>query len=127
MGSSKPANIRIEVATRYLAHQSDPEGAAFVHAYIITIHNDGPARVQLLRRYWLINHGNGRTEEVEGPGVVGEQPWIEPGQYHRYTSGSVMETDVGTMEGHYSFQDENGEMFKVEIPRFVLAIPRTVH
>ena len=124
---SKPADIRIEVANRYLQHQSDPEGAAYVHAYVITIHNDGPVAVQLLRRYWLITHGSGRIEEVEGEGVVGEQPWIAPGSFHRYTSGCVMDDDVGTMEGHYSFQDEQGERFMVDIPRFVLSIPRTVH
>ncbi len=119
--------IHIEVATRYLAHQSDPEGSAYVHAYVITIHNRGDRPVQLLRRYWLITHGNGKREEVEGEGVVGEQPWIAPGDYHRYTSGCVMEDDVGTMEGHYTMQLENGETFQVAIPRFVLAIPRTVH
>ncbi len=127
MASSKPADIHIEVATRYLEQQSDPENGAFVHAYVITIVNQGGQPAQLLSRYWLITHGNGRLEEVEGEGVVGEQPWIGPGDSYRYTSGCVMESDVGTMEGHYEFQAENGERFRVQIPRFVLAIPRTVH
>lgn len=127
MGHSSPNPISIQVETRYIEQQSEPESDQFVFAYSIQIRNLGSKTVQLLSRYWLVRHGNGKIEEVQGDGVVGEQPHIEPGHDFRYASGSIIETEVGTMEGYYEMIAEDGTAFRVEIPRFTLAIPRTVH
>ncbi len=116
-------SIKITVEVNYLADQSDAKEHRFVFAYTITIRNTGKLPVQLLTRRWLITDASGKTKEVQGDGVIGEQPRIRPGEYHRYSSLSVIETPVGTMEGSYGMIDNDGEAFSAVIPIFRLAIP----
>lgn len=124
---AKHDDISIQVATRFLDDQSSPDDDRFVFAYTVSIRNRGRAAAQLLRRHWVITDANGRVQEVEGEGVVGEQPWLRPGEAFEYTSGAVLETSVGTMHGHYRMVDEEGTPFDAEIPVFTLSVPRTLH
>lgn len=119
--------VCIQVQSAYVASQSSPDDNRYVFAYTITLRNLGRSRVQLLGRYWLITNGNGHETEVQGEGVVGEQPHIEPGGEFQYTSGAVMETPMGTMQGHYEMIDSEGEAFRVAIPVFRLAISTHIH
>jgi ApaG protein len=121
------SGISIQVKTQYLAEHSSPQSKRFAFAYTITITNNGNEPVQLLRRHWIITDGNRKVEEVRGDGVVGQQPVIAPQQSYHYTSGAVLETPVGTMEGSYEMQRENGDGFMALIPRFTLAKPGAVH
>jgi ApaG protein len=121
------SGITIQVKTQYLAEHSSPAVQRFAFAYSISITNNSEQPVQLLRRHWIITDGNRKVEEVRGDGVVGQQPWIAPQQSFHYTSGAVLETPVGTMEGSYSMQQENGDAFKALIPRFTLAKPGSLH
>ncbi|HNV79585.1 MAG TPA: Co2+/Mg2+ efflux protein ApaG [Thermomonas sp.] len=117
----------IEVATRFLDEQSVPEEGRFVFAYTVHIRNDGKVPAQVLGRRWLITDGNGKVQEVVGEGVVGEQPWLRPGEGFEYTSGAVLETDIGTMRGSYDVLADDGTRFAAPIPPFTLSIPRTLH
>ena len=117
----------IAVATRFLDEQSVPEEGRFVFAYTVHIRNDGKVPAQLLGRRWLITDGNGKVQEVVGEGVVGEQPWLRPGEGFEYTSGAVLETDIGTMRGSYDMLADDGTRFAAPIPPFTLSIPRTLH
>ena len=117
----------IEVATRFLDDQSVPEEGRYVFAYTVHIRNDGKVPARLLGRRWLITDGNGKEQEVVGEGVVGEQPWLRPGEGFEYTSGAVLETDIGTMRGSYDVLADDGTRFAAPIPPFTLAIPRTLH
>ncbi|MEN3753572.1 Co2+/Mg2+ efflux protein ApaG [Mangrovibacter yixingensis] len=119
--------VCVQVQSVYVESQSSPEGERFVFAYTVTIRNLGREPVQLLGRYWLITNGHGRETEVQGEGVVGEQPHIEPGGEYQYTSGAVIETPLGTMEGHYEMIDANGNAFRLAIPVFRLAVPTLIH
>ena len=119
--------VCVQVQSGYIATHSSPEDERYVFAYTITVRNLGRNTVQLIGRYWLITNGNGEASEVEGEGVVGEQPYIEPGDEFQYTSGAVLETPLGTMQGHYVMVDNEGESFQVEIPVFRLAVPSHVH
>lgn len=119
--------IDIHVATRYLDEQSAPEEDRFVFAYTISIRNEGATAAQLLRRHWVITDANGRVQEVRGDGVVGEQPWLQPGENFEYTSGAVLETSVGTMQGSYELVGDDGTVFEAPIPMFTLSVPRTLH
>ena len=119
--------IRITVEATYVADRSAPEDASYAFAYRVTIANESASRVQLLRRHWIITDGNGRIEEVEGPGVVGQQPVLDPGGQHQYTSGAVLVTPVGTMEGTYAMVEDGGRAFTVRIPRFALQVPGVLH
>ena len=121
------SDIAISVETRFIDAESDPLAKRYLFAYTITITNHGTTAAQLLNRYWLITSGDGKKEEVQGPGVVGEQPRLNSGEAFRYTSGAVLETAVGTMEGHYEFRSDGGDLFKVAIPPFSLAVPNAVH
>jgi ApaG protein len=112
--------IRITVQPAYLDGQSDVLQRKFVFAYFIRIENTSQQTVQLIRRHWFINHSSGRIEEVEGEGVVGKQPTIRPGTQHEYNSYCILETLEGTMEGTYLMQRENGDLFRVAIPKFTL-------
>jgi len=120
-------HIRIDVITRYLAEQSVPAENRFVFAYTITIANHGDEAVRLLRRHWRITDANNRVQEVRGDGVVGEQPLIAAGASFRYTSGAILETPVGTMEGSYEMIDTSGATFIAPIAVFSLAQPGTLH
>ena len=119
--------IDIDITTRYLDDQSEPEQQRYVFAYTIRIHNRGAMPAQLLARHWVITDANGKVEEVRGDGVVGEQPWLRPGEDFEYTSGAVLETTVGTMRGSYLWQADDGTRFQAPIPQFTLSIPRTLH
>ncbi len=124
---SETARVSVHVQSQYVASQSSPDDDRYVFAYTVTIRNLGRSSVQLLGRYWLITNGNGRETEVQGEGVVGEQPLIAPGNEFQYTSGAVIETPMGTMQGHYVMVDEQGDTFHVEIPVFRLAIQTHIH
>ncbi len=96
-------------------------------AYTITITNEGSIPAKLLQRHWLITDSNGKVQEVRGEGVIGEQPYLKPGEMFRYTSGAVLETPVGTMQGKYTMLSDDGDNFNAQIPPFTLSIPRTLH
>lgn len=119
--------INIAVHSEFVAEQSRPNKDRYVFAYTITLRNNGAMPAQLLARHWVINDSNGNTEEVSGDGVIGEQPWMHPGEDYQYTSSTVLATSVGTMRGTYSMQAEDGTRFDATIPPFVLSIPRTLH
>ena len=119
--------IRVDVETSYLDEQSDPRERRYVFAYTITIRNEGQVPARLLTRHWVITDANGKVQEVRGEGVVGEQPWLRPGDDFQYTSGAVLETAVGTMRGSYHMLADDGRRFDAAIPQFTLSIPRTVH
>ena len=123
MPTAVTEGIRVTVEATYLPEHSAPEDDRYAFAYFVTIGNEGPTRVQLRRRHWIITDGNGKVEEVEGPGVVGEQPTLEQGETHRYTSGAVLTTPVGTMEGTYEMHETGGRVFQAQIPRFSLHVP----
>lgn len=124
---SAPHKIRIEVETSYLGEQSDPHEQRYVFAYTITIRNEGGLPATLLTRHWIITDANGGVKEVRGDGVVGEQPRLEPGQGFRYSSGAVLETPVGTMQGTYQMIDGEGQRFDAPIAPFRLAMPGILH
>ena len=117
----------VDVTTRYLDDQSDPADGRFVFAYTIRIGNAGEVAAQLVSRRWVITDANGKVERVEGDGVVGEQPWLQPGEGFEYTSGAMLETELGTMEGSYMMVTEDGTRLYVPIPVFTLTVPRTLH
>ncbi len=117
----------IDVATRYLDEQSEPEQDRYVFAYTIHIRNNGRVPAQLLGRHWVITDANGVVQEVSGEGVVGEQPWLQPGEDFSYTSGAVLQTNLGTMQGCYDMLADDGTRFEALIPAFTLSVPRTLH
>ena len=111
----------------YLDKESSSEEERYAFAYTITISNRGAVPSQLLNRHWIITDGRGEVQEVAGPGVVGQQPRLSSGQQFTYTSGAVLKTPVGTMEGSYQFCIDSGELFDVPIPVFSLRVPNMVH
>ena len=127
MSDKNPYAISIAVQTRFLDEQSAPDNNRFVFSYTIQIANTGEVPARLISRHWIITDANGRIEEVRGAGVIGEQPWLRPGENFRYTSGAVLETSVGTMRGSYQMLADDGRHFDATIPQFTLSIPRTVH
>lgn len=127
MNPNPPYRIEVRVETRFLEDQSVPADDRFVFAYTVTLHNQGEVAARLLTRHWIITHGNGRVEEVRGDGVVGEQPWLRSGDGFEYTSGTVLETAVGTMRGSFAMVADDGTRFEATIPEFTLAVPRTLH
>ena len=120
-------NIAVDVETSYLEEQSAPDMNRYVFAYTITIRNDGNQSAKLLTRHWIINDANGNVQEVHGEGVVGEQPYLKPGESFQYTSGTVIETPVGSMEGSYQMLSEDGTPFDADIPAFTLSLPNKLH
>lgn len=120
MVSELTDGVRVSVECFYLEDQSAPEESRWAYAYRVTIANESDRTVQLLRRHWLITNELAEVTEVHGEGVVGEQPVIEPGEAHTYTSGAVLKTETGTMEGAYEMIDPGGARFRVSIPRFAL-------
>ena len=127
MTGKKPYDIAIYVDTRFLDDQSAPSDNRYAFAYTITIENRGSVGARLLSRHWVITDGNGKVREVRGDGVVGEQPWVRPGDDYEYTSGAVLETALGTMRGSYQMIADDGTHFDADIPAFVLSVPRTLH
>ena len=119
--------VCVQVQSVYIESQSAPELERYVFAYTVTIRNLGRTPVQVLGRYWLITNGNGRETEVQGEGIVGVQPHIDAGDEYQYTSGAVLETPLGTMQGHYEMVDAQGNAFRIAIPVFRLAVPTLIH
>lgn len=120
-------NIDIKVKTQYLPAQSVPDNGQYVFSYTITIVNNSPIQVQLLSREWHIVDANNKVTRVAGEGVIGQKPLIAAADSFSYTSGTVLATPIGTMQGHYLMVDANGQHFKVEIPSFRLAMPNILH
>ena len=119
--------IRVDVDTSYLEDQSDPKERRYVFSYTITIRNEGSVPARLLTRHWIITDSNGKVQEVRGDGVVGEQPYLKPGQGFRYSSGAVLETPVGAMQGSYQMVSDDGKQFDAPIAAFRLAMPGLLH
>ena len=132
MRTSRPSvatthGIRIEVVTRFVPEHSAPRQRQFLFAYEVTISNVGEETAQLLSRHWIITNGEGHVEEVEGPGVVGEQPVLEPGMRFKYQSFCPLNTPFGTMHGTYTMVRPGGDTFEAEIAPFMLAAPYAVN
>ena len=119
--------IDVSVVTRYLSEQSQPDQQRFAFAYTVTVQNNGSLPAQLLSHHWVITDGDGHVEEVRGAGVIGQQPLIAAGQQHVYSSGSVIGTRVGNMQGSFLMRAEDGEQFKAIIAPFRLAVPGALH
>jgi ApaG protein len=119
--------IKVDVETRYIEDQSNPEQNYYVFAYTITIQNKGRQNAKLLTRHWVITDSNSKIQEVRGDGVVGEQPLLKPGEQFVYTSGTKLETAVGTMKGSYQMLADDGSHFDAQIEEFVLSTPRVLH
>jgi len=119
--------IQVSVVSDYIPEQSQPSAERYVFAYTVTIRNNGLAPARLLNRHWIIADANGKVQEVRGKGVVGEQPYLKPGESFRYTSGTVIETPVGSMHGSYEMEADDGTRFETPIPAFSLATPMTLH
>ena len=119
--------IQVHGQANYLEAQSNPADDRFVFTYTVTISNHGTLPAQLLHRYWKITNGDGCIREVHGDGVVGEQPTIVPGDTFSYTSGAILETLIGTMEGYFEMASADGEIFRVSIPVFTLFTPGALH
>lgn len=120
-------NIDVSVETLYVESESDPDRNRFVFSYTVTIRNMGQTPARLLTRHWVIRDANGRVQEVQGDGVVGEQPHLKPGEGFQYTSGTMLETSMGTMGGSYLLITDGGNEFKAPIADFLLSAPRTLH
>ena len=127
MTATADNRIRIDVSTNYVEDQSNPGEGRFVFSYTITIRNEGAKPARLMARHWLITDANGKVQEVVGEGVVGEQPHLQPGQGFRYSSGAILETPVGSMQGRYRMMADDGEQFDAPIAPFRLAMPGVLH
>lgn len=127
MSTSSHNRIEVDVRTTYVEGQSDPEQHHYVFAYTITIRNTGDSAARLISRHWLITDADGGVQEVFGEGVVGQQPFLRPGEDFSYTSGTTLPTPVGTMQGSYQMQTESGEQFDAIIAPFTLALPHILH
>lgn len=119
--------IAIDVVTAFIPDQSEIDNQRFVFAYTITIQNNGSEAAKLINRHWLITDANGKTQEVRGEGVVGEQPYLKPGESYQYTSGTVLDTPVGSMQGEYEMARDDGTRFLAPITAFSLAYPQALH
>ena len=127
MSNQSEYRIQVDVETAYIEGQSTPEQNRYVFAYTITIRNAGSVAAKLLTRHWLITDANGKVQEVRGEGVIGEQPHLRPGESFQYTSGTMIETPVGSMSGSYQMLADDGTRFDAEIRPFSLSVPRTLH
>ena len=127
MSESGKYEITVVPKATYVADQSDPSKDQYVFAYTITISNTGSIPAQLVSRHWIITDANGKVLEVKGLGVVGQQPLLKPGESFEYTSGTHLETAVGTMHGTYQMIAEDGRQFDAPIPSFTLSVPRILH
>ena len=119
--------IHIEVETNYIEDQSEPESDRFVFAYTINIINNSDIATRLLSRHWIVTDANYKQQEVSGEGVVGQQPYLLPGQSFKYTSAAMIETPVGSMHGSYQMVDDDGHIFDAPIPAFNLSTPNSIH
>ncbi|MEN9898372.1 MAG: hypothetical protein RLZZ66_2021 [Pseudomonadota bacterium] len=119
--------INITTSASFIEKESDVQKNRYIFAYTITITNKGKRVVQLLQRHWVLTNAHGKVQEVHGEGVVGQTPILQPDETFRYTSSALIESPVGTMQGYYTFIDQDGQTFDVPIERFTLSIPRTLH
>ncbi len=120
-------DIRVSVKPAYIEQQSQPAQHRFVYAYTITIANEGDRAAQLIGRHWVICDADEKKQEVRGIGVVGEQPYLPPGKQFTYTSGVILDTETGIMEGTYQMKADDGKLFDVTIPAFALVPPHAIH
>ena len=127
MNSQQTYECLVTVKTQYLADQSNIDASQYVFSYTIQITNTGKVAAQLISRHWVITDANNKVQEVRGLGVVGDQPLLEPGASYEYTSGTMLNTSVGTMHGTYQFTAVDGTQFDVPISTFTLAMPRVLH
>ena len=127
MSDTVTRGVRITVQPRFVPDQSDPAAGSYLFAYHVTIRNEGKQTVRLVSRHWVITNGEGKTEEVRGPGVVGYTPTLKPGEQFQYTSGCPLNSPVGTMHGSFQMVGENGESFDARIDPFRLAMPRALN
>lgn len=124
---NNPNQIAVSVKTSYVADQSDPDARRYVFAYTVTITNAGATPARLVSRHWIITDADEKVQEVRGLGVVGQHPHLEPGESFTYTSGAILETPVGHMQGSYQMVADDGTRFDAAIPAFNLATPHTLH
>jgi ApaG protein len=127
MSEATTRGVKVQVSSRFLEERSNPQANRFIFAYTVTITNTDSAAVQLLSRKWIIKDADGDVETVEGPGVVGEKPVLQPGQSFEYTSFCPLDTPFGTMEGHYNMVASDGSKFEARIAPFGLATPGTLN
>ena len=127
MGEQTENEINVDVRAVYIEDQSDPESERYVFAYTVTIQNNGEHTAKLLSRHWIITDADNNTQEVRGDGVVGEQPQFKPGEGFQYTSGTVLDTPVGSMRGSYQMLSGDGGTFDADIPMFTLSVPMILH
>jgi ApaG protein len=127
IGTDQRYRIKVSVRSDYLPEQSQEQQRRYAFAYTVTIENQGTEAAQLLDRHWIITDTEGKIQEVRGEGVVGEKPHLMPGQSFRYTSGTLLDTPVGSMHGSYGMVAADGTRFNAEIPPFSLATPRSLH
>ena len=127
MVGERSHGIRGDAVTSYVEEQSNPGDGRFVFSYTITIRNEGEVPAKLLTRHWIITDANGKVQEVDGEGVVGEQPYLQPGEGFRYSSGAIIETPVGAMQGSYRMVADDGQHFDAPIAPFRLAMPGLLH
>lgn len=127
MSEQQQYEFKVSVESEFIEGQSLPERGRYVFSYTITIENTGQVAAKLLSRHWVIIDGNGKQQEVHGDGVVGEQPYLRPGEGFRYTSGTMIDTPVGNMYGSYQIVADDGVKFEAEIPMFTLSMPHVLH
>jgi len=127
MTESRSHQIEVKIQSAYFKEQSDPANQHYVFLYQVTLKNTGTEAAKLLSRHWVITDAHGTVQEVHGLGVVGEQPHLQPGETFEYTSGAVLNTPVGSMQGSYELVADDGVVFKAEVPAFSLAIPNILH
>ncbi len=127
MSSAVTEGIRVSVQATYVAEQSAPRSKRYVFAYTVKIANEGGAPAQLRSRHWIITDGAGKVEEVRGPGVVGQQPTLRPGEHFEYTSGCVLQTPRGEMRGTYQMHRPDGTTFDATIAPFELLLPYSLN
>ena len=127
VSEAQPYDVQVSVIAEYMASESDPEHNRYVFTYTVTIINQGTIPARLLTRSWLITDSNGMTQEVRGDGVVGEQPYLSPGEGFRYTSGTVLDTPIGSMQGSYLMRADDNTEFNAIIEPFSLADPKVLH
>ena len=127
MDDTPDYTLEIQIATRFLDEESEPEREHYVFAYTIRIRNLGRLPAQLVSRHWIITDGDGQVQEVRGEGVVGQQPHLQPGESHTYTSGTLLHTEVGSMHGTYQMLADDGTRFDAPIRPFRLAVPGALH